>query len=82
MRREKKPFQEKKKKKSKDVHKATAPFGQREPCVSPRRASATALRRREREKKNPLIHLSFLAPGHNVIFFFHVYSPVGNIRER
>lgn len=55
MRKEKKPFQEKK---SKAVHKATAPFGQREPCVSPRRAFASAMRREGR--KNPLIHLPFL----------------------
>lgn len=55
MRKEKKPFQEKK---SKAVHKATAPFGQREPCVSPRRAFASSMRREGR--KNPLIHLPFL----------------------
>lgn len=62
MRSEKKPLKEKK---SKAVHKATAPFGQREPCVLPRRASATAPRRREREverKKKildpPFFHLA------------------------
>lgn len=33
-----------------------------------------------RGEKNPLIHLSFLA--RDTMCFFHVYSPVGNIRER
>ena len=66
MRREKKPFQEEEEKKNpKPFHKATAPFGQREPCVSPRRASCNSAeattegRRRRWRKKNPLIHLSF-----------------------
>lgn len=50
MHRQKKPFQEKN---PKAVHKATAPFGQREPCVSPWSCNSTETTRAKKSLDPP-----------------------------